>query len=725
MNKFCLITLIIVVQNFGANSYFAKNGFEPLTDVQFSDSLIGWACGAKGTVLYTVNGGENWQEAQVPQNFFLEKLFFVNKRVGWAVGGISVQEAADYPSEYFIPNTKHAMGALIHTTDGGRTWHEETVAAFYPLPYAKTPAWLFDIDFVDSLRGWAMGSFGSVYRTIDGGNHWEQLAYSTLNRSTDLNSGNWYYAIDFVDTLTGYAAGEDSMIAKTVDGGASWTYLKRPMPLLTTPSTPQPYSEGKRYNFFRALQFPTPATGYALGDNGCLLKTSDSGKTWKQQTLPYVKAIEDLIDIKSVCYINADTGFAVSQAAGELLRTLDGGAHWEKFSTGFTGWFNGVYFTDINNGWITGECGIILHTVDKGVSWKLQHGPSPKNGSLAPILVIHAHGDDETIWATGALAAKYGLNENVPVISLRVTKDTRYKNLYRQGEIKKCELRTAISIDGYAGHRTLDEFDSDNLTTHAAEVQHWGGSEDILMSHLVHAMRIWKPMVVLTHDSVYGEYNKQNHISLGKIATKAFHASRDSSRFSEHISSAGLSAWQPKKLYFFHLGAPTAPSFTLSFGEAVQKTGYTIKQHADRGLLNYLSQEPAGLQVYIDQCSSFVRIASNVSSSDTERDILEGTGYPIQTEKAPIKKTGGIAYCSPNPFNPTTTITFMNNEPALVSITVFDVTGRKIATLLDNAQKPAATHSITWNASCLSSGIYTIKISSGASVQNLRAIILR
>lgn len=731
MNKITALLLLSALSLFSASpSYFQKNGFEPLTGIQFADSLTGWACGQKGTILYTTDGGDHWQSASVPHPFFVEKLCFVNKRVGWAVGGITTTEAAEYPGNYYTYGTRHAMGAILHTQDGGVTWHQDSVNSQYPEVFHRPTAWLLDVDFVDSLRGWACGSFQSMYRTVDGGAHWEQLNYDGLNRWDDLNSGKWYYAMDFVDSLTGYVAGEDSIIMKSVDGGRRWTYLRGPVDLINTGSTPQSYSEGKRYTFFRTLRFVSPSTGWVMGDNGNILKTGDSGRTWVQATLPFPAAFMDLADIKGACFLNADTGYAVSHAGGGLLKTVDGGAHWAYAATGFEGWFNAVCFTDARHGWMAGECGMVLHTSDGGATWTEQRGPVKKNGSLAPILVIHAHGDDEVIWGGGCLAARYGLNEGVPVVGLRMTKDTRYKNLYRQGEVKRYELRTADGVAGYSGHRTLDEFDTDGYTNYATELAHWGGSDDVLMAELVHAIRIWRPMAVLTHDSVYGEYNKQNHITGGMIATKAWHAAGDSTRFPEHRVATGLPAWEPKKLYFFRLGpAPTAstPHFRMNWDEVVRGTGFTLKQHADQALQSYLSQNPSGLQAYVDQCSLFVRMECKVTASVKESEILEGTGYPlINAEKAVLQVNGAPALqCLPNPFYPGTRVVFGLRQPSRVTVEVFNVRGERVALLLNRAEQPAGMRVLAWRPEGLATGIYSIRIRSSEGVRMVRAMLVR
>ena len=63
----------------------------------------------------------------------------------------------------------------------------------------------------------------------------------------------------------------------------------------------------------------------------------------------------------------------------------------------------------------------------------------------------------------------------------------------------------------------------------------------------------------------------------------------------------------------------------------------------------------------------------------------------------------------PNPFNPTTKIKYSVPRISTVQITIYDVLGNKIETIL-NEEKPAGTYELTWNAANLSSGIYFYRI---------------
>ncbi len=77
----------------------------------------------------------------------------------------------------------------------------------------------------------------------------------------------------------------------------------------------------------------------------------------------------------------------------------------------------------------------------------------------------------------------------------------------------------------------------------------------------------------------------------------------------------------------------------------------------------------------------------------------------------------------PNPFNPTTTITYQLSTLSNVTLKVYDVLGRLVETLVDGRQTPGK-HSVMFDASRLSSGIYFYRISAGefSSVKKLVVI---
>ena len=63
----------------------------------------------------------------------------------------------------------------------------------------------------------------------------------------------------------------------------------------------------------------------------------------------------------------------------------------------------------------------------------------------------------------------------------------------------------------------------------------------------------------------------------------------------------------------------------------------------------------------------------------------------------------------PNPFNPSTTISYQLTADTRISLRVYDLLGREVATLVDR-EKPAGYHQETWNAAPYSSGMYIYQL---------------
>ncbi len=94
----------------------------------------------------------------------------------------------------------------------------------------------------------------------------------------------------------------------------------------------------------------------------------------------------------------------------------------------------------------------------------------------------------------------------------------------------------------------------------------------------------------------------------------------------------------------------------------------------------------------------------------------------------------------PNPFNPSTKIRFVipnevrnlqdfssqasRNDNALVTLKVYDVLGKEVATLV-NEEKPAGSYEVDFNANGLSSGVYFYQLRSGDFVQTNKMVLLR
>lgn len=78
----------------------------------------------------------------------------------------------------------------------------------------------------------------------------------------------------------------------------------------------------------------------------------------------------------------------------------------------------------------------------------------------------------------------------------------------------------------------------------------------------------------------------------------------------------------------------------------------------------------------------------------------------------------------PNPFNPKTIITYETAIAGIIELSVYNMLGQKVATLL-NEHQPAGFHKTQFDGQGLSSGIYLLKIKSGTLLQTKKMVLIR
>ena len=83
-----------------------------------------------------------------------------------------------------------------------------------------------------------------------------------------------------------------------------------------------------------------------------------------------------------------------------------------------------------------------------------------------------------------------------------------------------------------------------------------------------------------------------------------------------------------------------------------------------------------------------------------------------------------VAQNSPNPFNPTTTISFTLAKAGKTTVDVYNVAGQKISTLV-NSSLSAGSHSVTWNAAKFSAGVYFYTVKSGDFSKTMKMTLLK
>jgi hypothetical protein len=127
------------------------------------------------------------------------------------------------------------------------------------------------------------------------------------------------------------------------------------------------------------------------------------------------------------------------------------------------------------------------------------------------------------------------------------------------------------------------------------------------------------------------------------------------------------------------------------------------------------------------------------SSLDTDNNVICGRtdhlspfviGVGSVTAVGDAPAIAALHQNVPNPFNPTTSITY--NVPtggARVSLRVYDAAGRLVRTLVDE-QRAAGTHAATWDGrdafgTPVASGVYFYKMIAGSFVESRRMVLLK
>jgi hypothetical protein len=114
-----------------------------------------------------------------------------------------------------------------------------------------------------------------------------------------------------------------------------------------------------------------------------------------------------------------------------------------------------------------------------------------------------------------------------------------------------------------------------------------------------------------------------------------------------------------------------------------------------------------------------IGIAVVNSSHDT------GMEYTMEVETSELPLAAELDQNYPNPFNPSTTIRFTMPARGNASLVVYDVLGRRIATLVENNELSAGTQHIAFNASDLASGVYLYRLITDSGVQTRKMTLVR
>lgn len=251
---------------------------------------------SKGLIFVTFNGGKNWNTHSINGTPFLHRVkMFDNQR------GIIVGESSE-----------HCPSGLFTTKDGGRTWT--------PYQSDKTIGWL-TADFIDESNGIGIDTQNNVYSTnytakinlpkkqipdIDN-IKFNYIKFANFDLSTNTISDNNISS----KTINGWLVGSKSTILTTTDKGLNWDVTAGKLPVGNA-------GINLELNTVEVIGNDI----WTAGSPGTFIyHSNDSGKTWK------AAATGVNASIRKITFVDNLNGWAVGDL-GTILATTNGGMNW-------------------------------------------------------------------------------------------------------------------------------------------------------------------------------------------------------------------------------------------------------------------------------------------------------------------------------------------------------------------------------------------------------------
>lgn len=116
-----------------------------------------------------------------------------------------------------------------------------------------------------------------------------------------------------------------------------------------------------------------------------------------------------------------------------------------------------------------------------------------------------------------------------------------------------------------------------------------------------------------------------------------------------------------------------------------------------------------------------------ISDADSPQvsDVSDGTFSYLTVEVAEgTPEEFAVLQNTPNPFNPTTTVSFALPDAEHATVEVFNISGQRVAVLADGIFS-AGRHSLVWNAGDNSAGIYFCRVRSGANMRTVKMALVK
>lgn len=328
-----------------------------------SSKIIAAGNSPGGMIYKTTNSGLNWNfvPLELPYLFggsvdLLRSMDFLNINTGFVVtdfgtilrtinGGINWTRDSSFRPSYEKLSVMYDLNIfdsdIIHISGNGGNIFKSSNKGLNWIALTGNKNSLRGNYFINANTGYCAGEEGIIMKTQDGGISWNNFNSGTKKF---LNS------VFFINEFTGYIAGDSGIILQSTNPNSRWKI-----------------QSSNTFEKLNCIYFMSKDTGIAAGgdesnSHAIILRTTTAGKKWS----PVFNSL-NLGKLKSVYFINKNTGI-ITGDNGNILRSTDSGLNWfcENISAEN---LNSVSFADSLNGLIAGNNGVIFKTTNSGLNW--------------------------------------------------------------------------------------------------------------------------------------------------------------------------------------------------------------------------------------------------------------------------------------------------------------------------------------------------------------------
>jgi len=213
-------------------------------------------------------------------------------------------------------------------------------------------------------------------------------------------------------------------------------------------------------------------------------------------------------------------------------------------------------------------------------------------------------------------------------------------------------------------------------------------------------------------------YNPSEHVSWFEI-NNPDSGSHPGSTYKKYWVSFNDTSQSHPRWYSYNFSAvDSVENFSEEFwltGDALFRTHFS-NSNSGNTFVYWLYSYPCA-PCWSDYSTNDITIRAILESADTTVSVADDNSLSGKIDSYMLDN-------HPNPFNPITTIHYELPQRSDIQITIFDLMGRKVTTLLSKTQE-AGPQQVQWNATNVPSGMYFYQIRAGEYVQTRKMVLLK